>query len=167
MADFKKETKKISDFRDDTVKLTEDKEVVILEVKVCVKDPKENVVLIWSVDEDLRSSDFADLEPSISLAINSTVEYRLCRIDKHGNSQQLGSTITSSESNSLELSADNTALRANISFIRNTQPNSTFCDNPPHCGEVFYQVKAKKLPPDGDPFISQGKLTDRSLVAIY
>ncbi|MFS1511370.1 hypothetical protein VQL36_02885 [Chengkuizengella sp. SCS-71B] len=156
MAAFKKETEKICDFRNEEIELELTQEVVILEVKVCVKDKEKAIKLDWSVDEELSASTSAQN----TAFINVTVEYRLFRNDK-----QIGSTINSQNQSSVgvdNLAPDNLIRN---SFLQHTQPNFTFCDETPDIGINLYQVTATLKSVNGTFF--SAIILDRSLIAVY
>ncbi|NBI28723.1 hypothetical protein [Chengkuizengella marina] len=156
MAGFKKGPDVICDFRDDPRDLTTSDQV-ILEVKVCVKDPKKDVKLDWSVCELLEGADgrlLAAVEPT------ATVRYNLCR-----DGVPIASEITSALSLRFDVV---TALGVTLAFSQNSQPNFTFCDTPPKLGKICYQLKAR-IEDTGDPTggqTSNSTVADRSLAAV-
>ncbi|NDI36222.1 hypothetical protein [Chengkuizengella sediminis] len=158
MAGFKKGPDVICDFRDVGVTLT-NLDQVILEVKVCVRDPKKDVKLDWSVCEFLTGTDSNILGiPPINPT--ATVRYNLCRD---------GDPIASQITSALEIRYFDIlgGIGQSMTFNQNSQPNFTFCDTPPKLGVVCYQLKARIEPtPDPSQQTSRSTVADRSLAAV-
>ncbi|MFS1511366.1 right-handed parallel beta-helix repeat-containing protein [Chengkuizengella sp. SCS-71B] len=122
---LKPKVKVACDFCQAPIELVVDQEKEILVVKICVKDKNQTVKLDWSVHEFLSSE--ASSKNGFLLHPNATVEYRFCRNDK-----QIGSTITSSLSNLLQLQlpssdSDTDGILLDSGSNENRIENNTVC----------------------------------------
>ncbi|MDP5275497.1 hypothetical protein [Chengkuizengella axinellae] len=132
-------------------------EEVILETKICVKEPNKTVKLDWSVQEQLTANNPSTGGNPVTLNLDTEAEYTLCKNDQIIEEGTVASSF--SQSTTLEISGDESFTLSSSIFTQDNRPNLTFCDTPV-LGMNCYQVKARLVSNDAisSATVSRGTL---------